>query len=316
MPTYRLEEASTSRAGCQNKECKDEKIKIMKGELRLGTWVDNERFQSFFWRHWGCVTPKIIANLKETLTGSSGEIDYTLLDGYEELSPENQAKVRKALEQGHVADSEWKGDPEFNRPGMTGFRKREPKKKTGAEAKDGESDIEQESPKPKKRGRGAADGKADGKPKNDTVAPAAKKAKKEDHGKPAADEDDGKAAETSPKPTKPVSKRGRPPKTAAVVDEKAEKKTEKEAEQKQKERKRKSADASAGTDEVNDTSQKSSKKGRKALSAQETETGEEKPKRGRKKATASEEPKTTEDAAPVEKPKRGRKKAASESKSD
>jgi len=57
----------------------------------------------------GCVTPKIIANLKETLTGSSGEIDYTLLDGYEELSPENQAKVRKALEQGHVADSEWKG---------------------------------------------------------------------------------------------------------------------------------------------------------------------------------------------------------------
>lgn len=315
MPTYRLEEASTSRAGCQNKECKDEKIKIMKGELRLGTWVDNERFQSFFWRHWGCVTPKIIANLKETLTGSSGEIDYTLLDGYEELSPENQAKVRKALEQGHVADSEWKGDPEFNRPGMTGFRKREPKKKTGAEAKDGESDIEQESSKPKKRGRGAADGKADGKPKNDTVAPAAKKAKKEDHGKPAADEDDSKAAETSPKPTKPVSKRG-PPKTAAVVDEKAEKKTEKEAEQKQKERKRKSADASAGTDEVNDTSQKSSKKGRKALSAQETETGEEKSKRGRKKATASEEPKTTEDAAPVEKPKRGRKKAASESKSD
>lgn len=57
----------------------------------------------------GCVTPKIIANLKEIVEEAGDEKDYTALDGYEELSPENQAKVREALEQGHVADSEWKG---------------------------------------------------------------------------------------------------------------------------------------------------------------------------------------------------------------
>lgn len=51
-PNLETEQASTGRAGCQNKECKDEKVKIAKGELRLGTWVDTERIQAFFWRHW------------------------------------------------------------------------------------------------------------------------------------------------------------------------------------------------------------------------------------------------------------------------
>lgn len=31
------------------------------------------------------------------------------MDGYDELSAENQEKVRQALEQGHVDDSDWKG---------------------------------------------------------------------------------------------------------------------------------------------------------------------------------------------------------------
>lgn len=39
----------------------------------------------------------------------SGERDYTALDGYEELSQEAQVKIRKALEQGHVDDEDWKG---------------------------------------------------------------------------------------------------------------------------------------------------------------------------------------------------------------
>ncbi|BAE60938.1 unnamed protein product [Aspergillus oryzae RIB40] len=108
MPSYRLEQASTGRAGCQNKECKDEKVKIAKGELRLGTWVDTERIQAFFWRHWGCVTPRIIASLNENL-GDGDEKDYEQLDGFEDLTPENQEKVKKALEQGHVDDDEWKG---------------------------------------------------------------------------------------------------------------------------------------------------------------------------------------------------------------
>jgi hypothetical protein len=37
---------------CQNKPCKDEGIKIEKGELRLGTWVEIGEHPSFKFRHW------------------------------------------------------------------------------------------------------------------------------------------------------------------------------------------------------------------------------------------------------------------------
>lgn len=50
--TQLSEAASTGRAGCSNKECKDNKVKIAKGELRVGSWVENEKFQSWTWRHW------------------------------------------------------------------------------------------------------------------------------------------------------------------------------------------------------------------------------------------------------------------------
>lgn len=52
----------------------------------------------------GCVTPKQLANLNETIEGN---FDY--LDGYEEITPEMQGKVKVALEQGHVDDNDWKG---------------------------------------------------------------------------------------------------------------------------------------------------------------------------------------------------------------
>lgn len=32
-----------------------------------------------------------------------------LIDGYDEISEENQEKVMRALEQGHVDDEDWKG---------------------------------------------------------------------------------------------------------------------------------------------------------------------------------------------------------------
>lgn len=37
------------------------------------------------------------------------EGDLELVDGYEELSEEHQEKVKRALEQGHVDDEDWKG---------------------------------------------------------------------------------------------------------------------------------------------------------------------------------------------------------------
>ncbi|EYE94285.1 uncharacterized protein EURHEDRAFT_101252 [Aspergillus ruber CBS 135680] len=217
MGSYRLEEASTGRAGCQNKECKDAKTKIAKGELRFGTWVDTERIQAFMWRHWGCVTPKLIGNLNEAIDEEGGdgeEKDYTIIDGYEDLSDELQEKIRGALKQGHVDDEDWKGDVEMNRPGKTGFRVR---KKTGAAAKDDE-EKEPQPPKTKKRGK-AQDNEDEEEPEKPTKktkkesARGTKKAAKEEPESENAEEE-LKEEEGKEKPARKT--RGRAAKTASA----------------------------------------------------------------------------------------------------
>jgi hypothetical protein len=52
------------------------------------------------WRHWGCVTPKILANVKKSFPSPSE------LDGFEDLRPEDQDKVTNAYEHGKVADED------------------------------------------------------------------------------------------------------------------------------------------------------------------------------------------------------------------
>lgn len=52
------------------------------------------------WRHWGCVTPKIIENLKKKHEVASD------IDGFEEISEEDQRRVEKAYDDGHVADED------------------------------------------------------------------------------------------------------------------------------------------------------------------------------------------------------------------
>ncbi|KAH8424124.1 uncharacterized protein LDX57_001878 [Aspergillus melleus] len=208
MPSYRLEEASTGRAGCQNKECKEAKAKILKGELRLGTWVDTERFQSFFWRHWGCVTPKIVSHMQETIA-DEGDGELSTIDGFEDLSEEHQDKVRKAVEQGHVDDEDWKGDVEMNRPGKNGFRKRVTKKKANADEED-EPAEEKEPAKPKKRTAKAA--KND---ESDDEAPKAKKTKTAGRSKKVVESEgesegeDSEAATPAKSKAKPTARKGR-----------------------------------------------------------------------------------------------------------
>lgn len=87
-----------------NKECKDEAIKFEKGELRIGVFVTIGEHQNWHWKHWGCTTPQVIANINEAIEG-----DTDLFDGYDELPEEEQTRVSQALEQGHVADEDWKG---------------------------------------------------------------------------------------------------------------------------------------------------------------------------------------------------------------
>jgi hypothetical protein len=96
------------------------------------------------WRHWGCVTPKIIENVKKSFE------DAEDLDGFEELNEEDQQKLKTAWEAGHVAEedvppSAKKDDGEEEKP-----KKRATKKKKEVED-DGEGE-EEEKPK-KARGR-------------------------------------------------------------------------------------------------------------------------------------------------------------------
>lgn len=84
MGTYRVEYAKTGQAVCQGPPCKKESVKIGKGELRFGTWVDiGGKFASWKWRHLGCVTSKVLQNMKKEYSNVENE-----LDGYENLTEE------------------------------------------------------------------------------------------------------------------------------------------------------------------------------------------------------------------------------------
>ena len=95
------------------------------------------------WRHWGCTTPLIIDNLKKSFSKADE------LDGFDELQPADQDKIRKAWDDGHVAD---KDVPETARKpdaddGANDEAK--PKKKRASPKKDDEGDVA----KPKKAAR-------------------------------------------------------------------------------------------------------------------------------------------------------------------
>lgn len=83
--------------------------------------------------------------MKETI-----EDNLEYLDGYDEIGPELQVKVERALKEGHIDDSDWTGvcleqsfrsygnadlteNVEQNRPGSKGVRKSASKKKQMAE---------------------------------------------------------------------------------------------------------------------------------------------------------------------------------------
>ena len=91
------------------------------------------------WRHWGCTTPAIITNMKKSFSNADE------LDGFEDLQPADQEKIRQAWDDGHVADEDIpetarkpKGDDEADEP--------KPKKKRASTKKD---DAGEEA-KPKK----------------------------------------------------------------------------------------------------------------------------------------------------------------------
>ncbi|CCM01220.1 uncharacterized protein FIBRA_03268 [Fibroporia radiculosa] len=137
---YRLEYSSSSKAKCNGpKPCKGTKIE--KEELRFGTLVDIKGNTSFSWRHWGCVTRQIIVNAKKSFD------DAEDLDGFEELTEEDQEKIRKAWAEGQVADEDIPDSarkPEGEDAEDDEDEGRPKKKKASAKAK---KDAEDDSPK-------------------------------------------------------------------------------------------------------------------------------------------------------------------------
>ncbi|TGO32629.1 hypothetical protein BHYA_0300g00010 [Botrytis hyacinthi] len=134
--SYRVELATTARAGCQNKECKDNGVKIQKNELRLGTWVEIQEHGGWQWKHWGCVTGKQLENMRNYLEDGKGGYMFDKMDGYNDGGkgslddhPEMQEKVRRVVIQGYIDPEDWKGDPEMNTLGQTGTRTSESKRK-------------------------------------------------------------------------------------------------------------------------------------------------------------------------------------------
>ncbi|KAL8792461.1 MAG: hypothetical protein Q9195_004917 [Heterodermia aff. obscurata] len=237
--SYRLELAKSNRSGCSNTECKKNGDKIEKGALRHGVMVTIKDSQTWKWRHWGCVSPRLIANMKEVI-----ENNFDYLDGYDELSEDVQETVRRAFEQGHVDDEDWKGvlcpatassvrsadidqDVEQNRPGAKGFRspavkkkkKEEAKAARDAEAKDDEGSQSPSKPAAKKRGRGKKEEATD---IADTEQPPAKKAKgnakKEKKVRTEADSDAADAVDVPVRKTKAAAKKNQKSKGAEAIE--------------------------------------------------------------------------------------------------
>nr|POF04175.1 parp-type zinc finger-containing protein c2a9.07c [Quercus suber] len=213
MPAYRIEIASTGRAGCNATHCKKNNVKIPKGEIRQGVWVDYEDRGSYKWRHWGCITPEVLHNWHET---SEGQTD--LIDGFDELPEAAQVKLQRALEQGHVDDEDWNGQEADadDDPKATPVKKSAGKKRKATKA-----ELDEEDEVPKKAGAGGKGKKVKAAANDDDddgeveVAPKRSKAK---NSKVQADEEEDSGPKKAPAAKKSRSKKAAPVEQAAEDD--------------------------------------------------------------------------------------------------
>lgn len=186
---YRLEYAKNNRAKCKGpKPCNGTVLE--KGVLKLGSVVDFRGHTSMSWRHWGCTTPTIIINMKKSFSNADE------LDGFEDLQPADQEKVRHAWDDGHVADEDI---PETARKpqGDDEADEAKPKKKRASTKKDDAG--EEAKPKKARTSKKKADEEGDAaddagekeKPKKASTSKSrSKKAKDESKEVNGADEDE------------------------------------------------------------------------------------------------------------------------------
>ncbi|KAG5942730.1 hypothetical protein E4U59_000919 [Claviceps monticola] len=263
MPQYRVELSGNNRAGCKDSICSKEKIKITKGELRFGTWVEIQDHGSWSWKHWGCVSGSQLQNLQEECDKGNGEWDFDTIDGYEELTDAGiQEKVRRCVKQAHIDPEDFKGDPEKNRPGEKGIHLTAKQKA----AKEAEEAKETETAKD-------AEPAQESKPTKEAAAAETEGEKSEDVKSAEAELEDVKSAEAKSEDAKPkaTAKRGRKKAEANDGGEKDEPKAKKA-----KSAETAKADKTDKTDKTDKPAPATKSRGRTAASAEDGSGDEEK----------------------------------------
>ncbi|KAL1897737.1 serine/threonine-protein kinase M1 [Ceratocystis pirilliformis] len=204
MPQYRVEISPNNRAGCTDTVCKKSASKLTKGELRFGTWVEIEGRGSWKWKHWGCVSGQQMQHVQEACM-EDDTLNLDALDGYDELTDDHvKIKAQRCVKQGHIDAEDFKGDPEFNKPGMKGIRGRATKKKLAME-KDGEK-VQEDG-----EDQASAQKKVQEEETPMPEQPTTKKRGRPPKAKPAAENCDLDGQKPSP------AKRGRPRKSVESV---------------------------------------------------------------------------------------------------
>lgn len=98
------------------------------------------------WKHWGCVTPKVLEKIRGQFS------DATELDGFDELTETDKSKIVKAYEEGHVADEDIPDSARKLEGEEQPKQKAAGKKKASKKDEDAaEGDGEQAEEKPKKK---------------------------------------------------------------------------------------------------------------------------------------------------------------------
>ncbi|KAI9184017.1 hypothetical protein H9P43_003070 [Blastocladiella emersonii ATCC 22665] len=173
---YFLEYAKTGRAKCKaGKAC--ENPAIQKDELRFGTVFDMNGHNSVAWRHWECVTDKILEKITEPED----------IGGFSDLREEDQARIAEGVRNGHIAG------------GIDEKKEAAKKAKAAADAEAANGD-EEPIKKPAKRKAPAAPKKA---PAKKTKKAAAAESDEEEHASGSASASD---AEEEEKPKKKRAK--------------------------------------------------------------------------------------------------------------
>lgn len=87
----------------------------------------------------------MLQNMRKSLGEDMPDSEYNwdLMDGLEECPPDVQAKFKKAIIDGKIADEDFRGDPEWNVLGQKGLRPIVRKKKEVPGTADEEVSISQ-----------------------------------------------------------------------------------------------------------------------------------------------------------------------------